>query len=48
MQSNGSFLCSYPPQYPYICPNCGWKTTATELYPKVEYQEIAYEEDNVQ
>lgn len=48
MQSNGSFLYSYPLQYPYICPNCGWKTTATELYPKVEYQEIAYEEDNVQ
>lgn len=47
MKSTGVVLTSYPEQYPYECPNCGWKTTATELYPKVEYQEMDYEEDNV-
>ena len=40
MESTGFVLPSYPEQYPYKCPNCGWKTTATERYPKIEYQEI--------
>ena len=40
MESTGFVLTSYPEQYPYKCPNCGRETTATELYPKIEYQEI--------
>ena len=40
MESTGVVLTSYPAQYPYECPNCGWKTTANEQYPKIEYQEI--------
>lgn len=40
MENNGVMFTSYPAQYPYECPNCGWKTTATEEYPKIEYQEI--------
>ena len=50
MASTGVVHTSYPIQYPYKCPNCGWKTTANERYPKIEYQEIEKddEEDNVQ
>lgn len=48
MESTGAASLSSPIQFHYECPNCGWKTTETELYPKVEYQEIAYEKDNVQ
>ena len=49
MEHDGNVLCSYPPQFSYICPNCGCEITANELYPKVEYQEIKNnEEDNVQ
>ena len=28
MESTGAVLMSYPEQYPYVCPKCGW----TECY----------------
>lgn len=46
MESDGTVLCSYPPQYPYVCPNCGSEITANEKYPKIEYEEIEENKDS--
>jgi predicted RNA-binding Zn-ribbon protein involved in translation (DUF1610 family) len=40
MQHGGLVLCSYPPQHPYICPSCGWRTTSTTKYPNIVYKTI--------
>lgn len=47
MVSDGTVLCSYPPQYPYVCPNCGSKITTNEKYPKIEYKEIKTKKSNI-
>ena len=45
MKHSGLVLCSYPPQHPYICPSCDWRTTSTTKYPKpsiLTYQTDAF------
>ena len=40
MQHGGLVLCSYPPQHPYICPSCDWRTTSTTKYPNIVYKTV--------
>ena len=32
MKHQGIVLCTYPPQYPYICSSCDWCTTSTRYF----------------
>jgi len=32
-------LTSYPPQFQYFCPQCGYGYTTTEKYPKIDFEE---------
>ena len=40
MKSTGVVLMTYPVQYPHVC-LCGKKTTLSEKYPRIAYEEIA-------
>ena len=42
MEPTGNVLCSYPPQYGYICPKCDFSTHSFKSYPETS---IEYEED---
>ena len=44
MYFSGEVLLSYPPQFPHICPKCGFKITTKEQYPKLKYIPITGEE----
>lgn len=39
MRSNGTQLLSYPPKYPHVCNNCGYKENYSKSYPSIEYGE---------
>lgn len=40
MRYTGFVLTSYPPQYPYECPQCGYQETKVESYPRIDYVEL--------
>jgi len=44
MRIQGFVFASDPPQYPYECPQCGYKETASDSYPRIDYVEV--EEEN--
>lgn len=33
-------LMSNPPQYVYVCPNCGEEVTMNEQYPNISYERV--------
>lgn len=33
METNGNVLLSYPPQFPHICNNCGYREKYHKKYP---------------
>lgn len=44
MRVQGFVFASYPPQYPYECPQCGYQETAFVSYSRIDYVEVG--EDN--
>ena len=44
MYFSGEVLLSYPPQFPHVCPKCGFMITTKEQYPKLKYIPITGEE----
>lgn len=40
MEQGDIVLCTYPPQYPHICPKCGFRITTDIKYPNVRYENI--------
>lgn len=40
MRPRGDVLLSHPPQYPYVCPDCGHKVTSRTRYPQVSATDI--------
>lgn len=33
METDGNILCSFPPKFPHVCSNCGFKKIYRKKYP---------------
>lgn len=45
LAADGNVLTSYPPQYPYTCPKCGYQTVLDKFYPSEEYEYVGEPEE---